>query len=264
VIAPAGAHAADPVALADRLPPSPTSPWWGEHRSRYHFAAALVRGARVLDAACGTGFGSEILADAGARYVVGADLQIDDVTPARAEELSFVCADGTGLPFRDAAFDVVTSFDTIEHVIDEGAFVRELRRVLAPSGWLVLSTPNALRAARRKADRQANPRRVREYRPERLRELLGAHFEHVALLGQITKPYYPVSPFWDDPGAAPPNARARLQTLAWKVENRLPFPIKDGMSRLFHNRAFFPGEFDFDFVPEEVERGHVIVAVCRP
>jgi hypothetical protein len=52
--------------------------------------------------------------------------------------------------------------------------------------------------------------------------------------------------------------------MAWKVENRLPFPIKDGMSRLLHNRAFFPGEFDFDFVPEQVERGHVTVAVCRP
>ena len=47
------------------------------------------------------------------------------------------------------------------------------------------------------------------------------------------------------------------------LQNRLPFAVKDARSRLFHNRSFFPGEFDFDFLPEQVERGHVTVAVCR-
>ena len=242
----------------------PSSPWWGEQRSRYHFAAACARGATVLDIECGTGFGSEILADAGARFVTGVDSAVGPGWSARPGELTFIIADGAGLPFIDGSFDLATSFGTIEHIGDERALLRELRRVLRPAGRLVLSTPNSLCSPRGAGGRAAHTLRIRAYAPEELRVLLREHFGEVTLVGQITKSYYPVSPFWEDPRSAPPSARARLRTFAWKLLNRLPFSVKDGMSRLLHNRAFFPGEFDFDFLPDQVERAHVTVAVCRP
>ena len=252
---------------ASHVPPAalaPTSPWWGEQRSRYHFAATRVRGRRVLDVACGSGFGSEILADAGARFVVGAEpaLDRDGVSPrARREELVFLGADGSMLPFRDASFDVVTSFDGIEHVKDEHAFIRDLRRVLAFGGSLLLSTSNALRTLRANG-RPEHPPLLRSFEPDALRALLQEHFREVALLGQVTKDYYPVSPQWEDARAVPAGTRARIHTFVWTLQNRLPFDLKDSVSRFIHNRAFFPGEFDFDFLPEQVERGHVTVAVC--
>jgi 2-polyprenyl-3-methyl-5-hydroxy-6-metoxy-1,4-benzoquinol methylase len=243
----------------------PTSPWWGEHRSRYHLAATRVRGATVLDVGCGAGIGCEILADAGARLVVGADLRLCRAAPrVRQDEVAFLTASETALPFRDGAFEVVTSFETLQHVDEDRRLVAELRRVLAPGGSLLLSTPNALHSRPAIDGHAADRFHTYEYEPDELRALLSQLFGCVTLLGQVTKSYYPVSPFWEDPRTPPASARARVRTWAWRVENRLPFAIKDGMSRLLHNRAFFPGEFDFDFLAEHVERGHVTVAVCEP
>src|SRR5436305_1525474 len=58
----------------ERVEIHPATPWWGEHRCRYRFALPYARGARVLDIACGTGFGAAMLAEAGARSVCGVDL----------------------------------------------------------------------------------------------------------------------------------------------------------------------------------------------
>lgn len=121
---------------------------WQDHQARYDFSVPFVVGRRVLDAACGSGYGSAKLAARGASSVVGVDISERALGHARATyhhpNLRYLQADVTKLPFEDASVDVVTSFETIEHVdIAEGALA-ELTRVLIPNGILVVSTPNRI------------------------------------------------------------------------------------------------------------------------
>src|SRR5262245_46834665 len=96
-------HASHPLdsrgGPSERLDLHPQSPWWGEHRSRYRLAQPHAGEANVLDIACGTGFGVEMLAEAGARRVVGADLEPEVVAAAgrafAGSRRYFVTADGT-------------------------------------------------------------------------------------------------------------------------------------------------------------------------
>jgi SAM-dependent methyltransferase len=114
-----------------------------EHLARYRLAAQLASGRKVLDAACGEGYGSAILAAAGADSVTGVDVDPKVVEHARATHpADFAVADVAALPFGDDAFDLVVSFETIEHVPEPPAALAELARVLRPGGTLVISTPN--------------------------------------------------------------------------------------------------------------------------
>ena len=99
---------------------------------------------RVLDVASGTGLGSQLLHAYGAELVVGAESDPDALRHVRPAPsgLSFVRADAQALPFADASFDAVVSFETIEHLADARALLAECRRVLREEGLLYLSTPN--------------------------------------------------------------------------------------------------------------------------
>jgi SAM-dependent methyltransferase len=119
------------------------------HLRRYELACEHARGARALDCACGTGYGSAFLAEVGgARSVVGVDVDPRAVEYARRRHtrdgVRFLAADAlsTGLP--DASVDLVASFETIEHLEDDGParLVAEFDRVLTPGGVLIVSTPN--------------------------------------------------------------------------------------------------------------------------
>ena len=145
----------------ERLANDPTSVLWGEHRSRYRFAARLAtEGQRVLDVACGAGFGLEMLKEAGA-CPLGVDYDAAALADVRhrsrkPEHYTLVRADATQLPFEDQAFELVVSFETIEHVTDAQAFVHEIRRVLRARGKLVLSTPNRAFGAPERRDEIAS------------------------------------------------------------------------------------------------------------
>jgi len=119
-----------------------------EHWHRYAFARHFVAGRRVLDAACGEGYGTAYLSDIAAA-VVGLDLDGATIVHASARYAScprarFVQSSCTTLPFADACFDVVVSFETVEHLeaADQVRMLAEFARVLTPSGLLVISSPN--------------------------------------------------------------------------------------------------------------------------
>jgi ubiquinone/menaquinone biosynthesis C-methylase UbiE len=119
-----------------------------EHWHRYAFARRFVAARRVLDAACGEGYGSALLGTAAAG-VVGVDIDKDTVAEAsrrysRLPQVSFVGGSCTALPLPDASFDAVVSFETIEHVgaADQPRMIAEFSRVLKPDGLLILSSPN--------------------------------------------------------------------------------------------------------------------------
>ncbi len=159
---------------------------WLEHWHRYHFVASMARDRRVLDVASGEGYGSALLALT-AREVVGVDAAADAIAHARTaykdkRNLRFVSADCSALPFPDAAFDLVVSFETIEHITAQREFLAEIRRVLAPGGLLLLSSPNKAEYCDRRS--YANPFHVAELYRDELRALLDEFFPHTAWYGQ--------------------------------------------------------------------------------
>ncbi|HTG69440.1 MAG TPA: methyltransferase domain-containing protein [Candidatus Udaeobacter sp.] len=117
-----------------------------EHMSRYEFAGPLVKGLRVLDAACGAGYGSAMLKRAGAAEVVGVDVDGPSLERAGRDYgssgVSFAEGDVLRLPFEDESFDAVVSFETIEHVASGADWIRESARVLKDGGLFIVSTPN--------------------------------------------------------------------------------------------------------------------------
>ena len=148
-------------------------------------AARCAPGSRVLDLACGDGYGSEVIADA-----VGSCIGVD-ITPAlladssaRYPTATFIAGDAMRLPFADASFDVVAALQVIEHVLPTETFVAEAARVLADDGVLYVTTPNIDRLPAT-ASKEFNPHHVRDFNPADLRAALGERFEEVELLGQM-------------------------------------------------------------------------------
>lgn len=155
-----------------------------EHLARYMFAVRLAGGKRVLDAGCGAGYGAAELARVGGS-VVGADVAFEAVAFAREQyqrpNLRFEQASCTALPHPDACFDLVVAFEVIEHLSEWREFLQEARRLLAPGGQFVVSTPNRLYYTESRGDQGANPFHVHEFDFAEFRAELGAVFPDVAL-----------------------------------------------------------------------------------
>ncbi|MBN2012999.1 methyltransferase domain-containing protein [candidate division KSB1 bacterium] len=114
----------------------------------YQFAIDYCKNKKVLDAACGMGFGSYYLKQQAAE-VVGIDISDHALEHARqqysADGLAFEKIDATHMPFPDQSFDVIVSIETYEHIPPELAvrFLAEAKRILKPGGCLIISTPNS-------------------------------------------------------------------------------------------------------------------------
>jgi SAM-dependent methyltransferase len=240
----------------ERLGNDPTSELWGEHRSRYRFAAQFAAGRRVLDVACGSGFGLRMLKEAGAQPIgIDYDARTLKHIRVRDQERRLVHADAAKLPLKTASVDEIVSFETIEHVPDACALVGELRRVLRPGGHLVLSTPN--RAFGPLERHTANRFHVREFTADELRKVLLDCFAHVQLFGQRPVAAYRYVPFlMVDAHTEPP-------ALAWKLMLRLPYGLRNRVALALSGRPFYPGEADYRFDLEATDGAHALVAVAQ-
>ncbi len=169
----------------ERFTPECVREIWYEHYHRYAFARGLVTGLRVLDAACGEGYGSAVLAQA-ASSVTGVDISADAVEHARgryaSEGLDFRVSDCLDLPYGDGEFDCIVSFETLEHLEDHDGLLKEFRRVLKAGGFLLLSSPDKAVYTDRQKNR--NEFHLRELYREELEGLLKTYFPAYRLWGQ--------------------------------------------------------------------------------
>ncbi len=156
-----------------------------EHKLRYHFASQFVEGKKVLDAACGSGYGTSMLAKT-AKHVKGIDISKDAIEHAKifysSENIEFSICSVDTLIFDDKSFDVIVSFETLEHVPEDIQlnFLKEIKRVLKPEGILIMSTPNhdvyKLRGE--------NHFHVKELTFDEFSSLIRSNFKEVAIYNQ--------------------------------------------------------------------------------
>jgi ubiquinone/menaquinone biosynthesis C-methylase UbiE len=156
-----------------------------EHVHRYLIARELVHGKRVLDIACGEGYGSAILSTVAA-HVTGVDISADVVAHASSKyarsNLVFCPGSCEAIPLNEHSVDVVVSFETIEHIHRHEEMMREIRRVLTPEGLLIISSPDRHEYSDVLGSR--NQFHVRELDRGEFEQLLGSYFSHVTLAGQ--------------------------------------------------------------------------------
>lgn len=184
-------------------------------------AASLAAGKRVLDAASGEGYGSFLLAR-DAASVVGVDVSADAIVHAQQRyarsNLRFEAASVTALPQPDASIDLVVSFETIEHLTAQAPMLAEFRRVLAPGGVLLISSPN--RSVYNEGGGIDNHFHVRELDRAELAALLAPAFPAQAWYAQRV---IAQSVLWSESAASAPNAFLALAADAVQV-SKAPAP----------------------------------------
>lgn len=160
------------------------------HIHRYQFALSWIRsGDRVLDCACGSGYGTNILRQqTDAESVVGLDiseLALDYCRRQyRSPQLTFQFGSAEDLQFADGTFDRYVSFETIEHVPHPELMLKEAARVLKPGGLFLVSTPNRVASGLTSGQKPHNPFHMVEWSLKELDSILRPHFTNVRYYGQ--------------------------------------------------------------------------------
>jgi SAM-dependent methyltransferase len=222
--------------------------WYRRHLAVYRWIAARCAARRVVDLACGEGYGSAVLAER-AGEVIGVDANPEAHEHARLRYIA------PGLRFEralveefeeDAPYEAIVFLQTIEHVEEPAPLLRRFASLLAPGGTAYVSTPNRLTLAPPGAERSGNPWHVREYTAGEYRELVGGAFGEVELLGLFH--------------ARKLRAHELALRLGW---DRVHPALR--LTRRFYGR-FVPAIDEHDFVlrDTQLDRALDFLAVCRP
>jgi O-antigen biosynthesis protein len=156
-----------------------------EHYHRYLSVLNHVRDKSVLDVACGEGYGSDLIAKY-AESVIGVDLSEEAIKHATSAyckaNLQFEHGSVLDLPFRNETFDVVISFETIEHLVEQSQMLDEILRVMKTDGLLIISSPN--RDVYADEDGQHNEFHLKELNFDEFNGLLSDRFSKIQYAGQ--------------------------------------------------------------------------------
>ena len=187
---------ADLPFTGERFIPGTRGEIWIEHWHRYHFATRWSAGRRVLDIACGEGYGSALLAR-NAAHVTGVDVSLEAVEHAHlaytaVRNVEFSQGSCTRIPLPDESVDLVVSFETLEHIEEQEAFLDEIARVLAPDGVLLMSCPNKAEYTDKR--HFENEFHVKELYREELEALVRSRFAHADWYGQRPTFYSIIAP----------------------------------------------------------------------
>jgi SAM-dependent methyltransferase len=223
--------------------------WYRRHLVVYEWIAERVRGQRVIDMACGEGYGTSVLASVAASATgVEANPEAYEHARLRYGGANIRFARDLVESFAEHA-DAVVFLQTIEHLRAPGEVLEHFRSLVGPSGRVYVSTPNVLTLAPKGAERSGNPWHVHEYRREEFEALCRTHFAHVDLYGLFH--------------ARKLRAHELALRLGWdRIHARL------GLTQVFYDR-FTPAIAADDFVlraagEAKLERALDFLAVCRP
>jgi SAM-dependent methyltransferase len=201
-----------------------------EHIHRYSFAAKWVSGKKVLDIASGEGYGCDGLRRAGAREVIG--VEIDEETCARAMQkygIDVRVGTAEAIPVKTGSVDVVVSFETIEHIVRPKSFLQEVRRVLTRDGIFIVSTPD--KNLYSPPGKEPNPYHCSEMTRNEFQGLLESTFETITLFGQrpqIARWWSPVSLISEVSPWDRIDAMSRLRKIVTKLDPSRMIPITEG------------------------------------
>ena len=150
-----------------------------EHLHRYAVTLDLVKNKTVLDIACGEGYGSNLMGNV-AKEVIGVDIASEVVERAQKKykknNLTYQCGSASQIPLKDGYFDVVVSFETIEHHDEHEQMMTEIKRVLKPGGLLIISSPDKLNYTDKRNFH--NPYHVKELYKDAFKDLIKKHFSN--------------------------------------------------------------------------------------
>lgn len=155
---------------------------------RYNYAGKSVRNKSVLDVGCGTGYGTNCLANLGAEKVTGIDISKKFIDIAKKKYIKpnvrFEVLDALKLERLEEKFDIITCFEVLEHlpIGTHEEFLSDVGRILKSEGKLFLSTPNRLLASPG-SDKPLFPYHTKEFSPKELKEILERHFQSVVVYG---------------------------------------------------------------------------------
>jgi 2-polyprenyl-3-methyl-5-hydroxy-6-metoxy-1,4-benzoquinol methylase len=218
--------------------------WFQRHLVVYEWIRRRVGGLRVIDMACGEGYGSDLLSRSAAS-VVGVDANPEAHEHAKARYTR------PGLRFERNMIqlfaepgDAIVFLQTIEHVEDPGELLEHFKRI---GNVVFVSTPNVLTLAPEGSERSGNPWHVHEYRAAEFRALLGEHFSQVEMLGLFHA------------------RKLRLHELAIRHARWDDIHPRIGITKRFYDR-FIPAISmrDFALRDGDLDRALDFVAVCRP
>jgi SAM-dependent methyltransferase len=170
----------------------PETPEWAElgaaHLARYLMAGEFVAGCRVLDIGSGAGYGAAVLRSAGAMFVQGVDADPEAVAAAQrfaAEGIAFTVDDCEELRAVDGGWQVITSFEVIEHLRRPESFLARAGRQLTADGVLVVSTPDRAASPPFVDGRPRNRFHEHEWYRDEFSALLRRYFHEVEIRVQV-------------------------------------------------------------------------------
>lgn len=247
---------------SERQLPEIDNRWWGEHVHRYNEAVKYATSeSTILDIACGTGFGTDILAAYTKKKVIGGDISLPAIEQCKEhwkkENLEFKILDGTNLEYNDNFFDLVVSFETIEHTTSYKKMLSEFKRVLKPGGVLILSTPNA--AITSPNGKILNPYHTQEFQYDELKQLLTGSFTDFHIYGQRYSRY--------DSNTVTKKIGSVFEKLMLSFGIRkLPYKTRNRFMKFFFGYSLYPKPGDFSLETNTAiikGKAPVLFAICR-
>jgi ubiquinone/menaquinone biosynthesis C-methylase UbiE len=238
------------------------SPWWGEHVHRYLVALNYIsENDKILDLACGNGFGSKLLSEKTKQEVTGGDISEESISYCRSAfkdtpNLNFKVIDGTNISFSDGYFNVVASFETIEHTVKYREMLAELRRVLVKDGYAIISTPNII--VNSPTGKVLNPFHTQEFTYDELNLILKEVFEEVEIYGQRYI-RYKRSSFRNRIG------KIFEAVLYMRGMRKLPLSFQNIIMKMAIGKDMYPSPDDYEMTKdkEELLKCKTFFAICR-